>query len=127
MRKQTEPVLVTMSVLAGLQYFFATLAGAGILMDLNPVVPIIAAGGMLLTASVQMGVQFYVRGQVTPTADVVESVTGDGTVVAGPASEIPAGTPIRQLGSLYQPERLTPDDHLASQGTIVDTRDAQGI
>ena len=58
-----EPVLVVMSVLAGMQ---ALIGAAGF----AEAVPRQAALWMILaTAAVQAGVQFYVRGQVTPVAD----------------------------------------------------------
>lgn len=72
-RTTSEPVLVAMSILAGLQFLFAGGAGVSLVAD-SPLVAGIFAVGMLGTAAAQTGVQFYVRGKVTP---VVDSPTGD--------------------------------------------------
>ncbi|MFD0558708.1 hypothetical protein FB566_4661 [Stackebrandtia endophytica] len=55
-----EPVLIIMSVLAGLQVF---VGGAAF----TELVSLRVAGLLALSvAAIQVGVQFYVRGQVTP-------------------------------------------------------------
>lgn len=63
--KTREPVVLVMSVLAGLQFLFGGAAGITALSG-YPIVAAIAACGTLATSAVQVGVQFYVRGQVTP-------------------------------------------------------------
>lgn len=55
-----EPVVVVMSVLAALQ----VLAGGAALTEL--IGPQLAGVLILAVAALQVGVQFYVRGQVTP-------------------------------------------------------------
>lgn len=85
-RTTPEPVLVTMSVLAGLQFLFAGGAGVSIVAD-NPLVAGLFAVGMLGTAAAQTGVQFYVRGKVTPTERVAYQVSDDGTLT--PAARVP--------------------------------------
>lgn len=58
---KNEPVLVAMSVLAALQVLTAGSALA------NVIGPDAAALAVLVVAAAQAGIQFYVRGQVTPT------------------------------------------------------------
>ena len=100
-----DPVLVTMSILAGLQLFFGGATGVSLLND-NPTVAGVMAVGVLAIAAAQGGVQFYVRGQVTPNTSVVERVVG-ADVIAGEANSIPAGERIRPLAEdpPYQPRR----------------------
>ena len=66
--KKNEPVLLAMSILAGLQFLFGGAAASSIIMDL-PAVALICAFGSLGVAAAQTGIQFYVRGQVTPVND----------------------------------------------------------
>lgn len=58
-----NPVLIVMSVLAGLQ----VLAGASVLSDLLGAQA--GAAAVVVIGAAQAGVQFYVRGVVTPTSD----------------------------------------------------------
>jgi hypothetical protein len=83
-----SPVLLWMSLLAGLQ----VLAGGAALTD---VIGGELAGLLVLTvAALQTGVQFYVRGQVTPWQDVISVRTAAGAM-AGPAHTAPTGTPVQ--------------------------------
>lgn len=101
---RNEPVLVAMSILAALQFFFAGATGVSLFTGSDLVAGIMAAGS-LATAAAQTGIQFYVRGQVTPMADVSELVK-DGKVIAGPANDIlPSGVTVREVGE-------PPVDHL---------------
>ncbi len=59
---------MVMSILAGLQFFFAGWAGINALNH-NPTWAAVGALGMLTVAAAQVGAQFWVRGQVTPTED----------------------------------------------------------
>lgn len=60
-----EPVVVVGSVLAALHIFFGGLAAVNLLTG-NVTVALIGALGNLATAAAQGGLNFYVRGQVTP-------------------------------------------------------------
>jgi hypothetical protein len=83
-----SPVLLWMSILAALQVLSAGSA-------LADVIPYKVAALLALTvAAAQAGVQFYVRGQVTPWQDVIAKLTPSGTPVAGPAHSAPTGTPV---------------------------------
>ena len=77
-----EPVLIVMSVLAGLQFLTAGAA-------LGDVIGLQWAGfAILVVGALQSGVQFYVRGQVTPNETVAAKIdTAREEVVAGPAAE----------------------------------------
>lgn len=106
---RTEPVLVAMSILAGLQLFFGGAAGVSILSD-NATLAGVMAVGVLAVAAAQGGIQFYVRGQVTPNTDVVERVDGR-TVIAGEANDVLlSGEEIRELGDTEPKYAATPTD-----------------
>lgn len=85
-----NPVLAAMSTLAGLQFI---VGGA---MTQNLVSKQVGATMLLLIAGVQLGVQFYVRGQVTPTDNVVAQTTSAGVIVAGPAAQTTTGAPVAE-------------------------------
>lgn len=81
-RATSEPVLVSMSVLAGLQFFFIGGAGVSIVSGSPLIAGIFAVGGLGVAAA-QTGIQFYVRGQVTPNQKVAVQVADDGTLTPG--------------------------------------------
>lgn len=60
-----EPVLIVMSTLAGLQFLFGGIGATGYFAD-NLIVGAVGAFGALAVAAAQTGIQFFVRGQVTP-------------------------------------------------------------
>lgn len=84
-----EPLLIWSSTLVALQI----LTGGAALGD---VIGLNAAGlAILVVAALQGGTQFYLRGQLTPTAAVIAQTTSSGAVVAGGASSVVvAGTPV---------------------------------
>lgn len=85
-----EPLLLWCSILVTLQI----LTGGAALGDF---IGLRLAGLLILgVAALQGGTQFYIRGQVTPTADVVAQVPPSGVgVVAGPASIVEDGEPVK--------------------------------
>lgn len=92
-----NPVLVVMSTLAALQ----VLVGGAALGD---VIGVKAAGLFVLgVAAVQTGVQFYVRGRVTPTDSVVAQRTDAGVVVAGPSAQAPTGVQVEEPAVIAAP------------------------
>lgn len=110
-RTAREPVLVSMSVLAALQMFFAGSSGVSILTD-NDLIAGIMAVGALAVAAAQVGIQFYVRGEVTANANVVEWVKG-GKVIAGPANEhVDPGLVVRDTGETPQPPETDPEKEI---------------
>jgi hypothetical protein len=60
-----EPVVVVMSILAGLTALVSGAAGVAELQGMGWLVPWIALVGLIVSAATT-GVQFWVRGQVTP-------------------------------------------------------------
>lgn len=88
MSSRPSPVLLWMSILAALQ----VLAAGSALTDV--IGSEVAALFALTVAALQIGVQFYVRGQVTPWQDVIAKVDAGGTAIAGPAHTAPTGTPV---------------------------------
>ena len=115
-RGTREPVIITFSILAGLTILFSGMGITGLGSD-NEIIATIGAWGTLGVGAVTAGMQFWVRGQVTPVESAQEdkaaavraavsemvppsqvvaeanaaSPTG---VVAGPASDIPTGDPV---------------------------------
>lgn len=76
-RANAEPVVIAMSILASLQLLFAG-AGLGDVIGAKAVFL-----GMALVGAIQGGIQFWVRGQVVATANVVAEVNPAGEVVGG--------------------------------------------
>jgi len=88
-RVDGEPVIMVLSVLASFQLLFA---GAG-LSDVIGAKPVFL--GMLLVASIQGGIQFWVRGQTVAAVNVVAYVAPNSAVVAGSAlMGVPEGEPV---------------------------------
>lgn len=85
---KSRPVLITFSILAGLQ----VLTAAGGLSEV--VGPKIFFLFGLVVAAVQVGMTFYVQNQVTPIQDVAAYSNERGQVVAGPAAGATRGTPV---------------------------------
>jgi len=87
---QREPAIVIGLVTAAVAAILVCIAAFGI--HISPeqqvaIIGVIAGVGPLITA-------WVTRGKVTPTALVVETVTPDGTRVAGEASLLPTGSVI---------------------------------
>lgn len=85
---KSRPVLITFSILAGLQI----LTGAAALGDvIGP-----QAFGLLGVgvAAVQVGMTFYVQNQTVPVQDAVAYINKDGQSVAGPAAGVTTGQPV---------------------------------
>lgn len=100
--KASEPVLVTMSILAG-----AVVLLGGFGLSDNETLREIAVYGTLATGAITAGIQFYLRGVVTENSNVVERVAG-GNVIAGPANEhIQEGHVVRLVGHLGKGETPT--------------------
>ena len=96
--KTPEPVLIAMSVLAGLQTFFAGSTATTVLIESDRLLTAIFAFGALAVGAAQFGVQFYVKGRVVPVENVVERVDENGVVRAGPANTIvKEGSPVRNV------------------------------
>lgn len=85
-----SPVLVVMSTLAALQVL---VAGSALTDVVGKQLGALLA---LMVASAQIGLQFYVSGQVTPAGAVVAKVNDAGTIVAGPAAQTTTGAPVEE-------------------------------
>ena len=95
--KTPEPVLIAMSVLAGLQILFGGVGSVTFFADYE-LVAAICAVGMVAVGAAQAGVMYYVRGKVVPLENVVERVDGNGVVRAGPANTlVEEGTAVREV------------------------------
>jgi hypothetical protein len=90
-REETEvksrPVVITMSILAGLQFLFGGLVTLN-LPDESYSLTVLTVGafGTLCVAAAQTGVQFYVQNLVTPQVDVAAYRNAEGNIVSGPAA-----------------------------------------
>lgn len=94
--RQSEPVLVAMSILGGLQVFLGGAAGVSYFAD-NPLFAAVCAMGTLAVGAATFGVQFYVRGQVVPVENVVARVSpATGEILTGDAAP-PAGQNIDDI------------------------------
>lgn len=83
-----NPVRVFNAVFVGLQF----LLGSSLLTEI--VGAKIIGLLMLIVGAVNLGVGEYVRGQVTPSANVVAQRTDAGTVIAGPSAQTPTGVEV---------------------------------
>lgn len=88
MNSKSKPLRIAFAILVGLNVVNGGLGA----LELVPVavVGLIALG----TAAVTAGLTFYVEGSVTPANAVAARVTEDGSLVAGPATNIPDGTKV---------------------------------
>lgn len=85
MYNKSRPVLITFSVLAGLQILTAGTV-------LAEVIGAQTAGLVVLAvAAVQAGMSFYVQGQVVPYTDTAAYIDAEGRTVAGPAAPVGTG------------------------------------
>ena len=85
---KSRPVLITFSILAGLQI----LTSAGGLSEV--VGPQIFFLFGLVVAAVQVGMTFYVQNQTVPVQDSGAYVDQEGKMVAGPAAAVQNGQPV---------------------------------
>lgn len=85
---KSRPVLITFSILAGLQI----LANAGGLSEILGPKPFFLLG--ILVAAVQVGMTFFVQNATVPVSDTVAYVNQNGESVAGPAAGLTNGTPV---------------------------------
>ena len=85
---KSKPVLITFSILAGLQ----VLTGAAALGDVigDQLFGLFA----IVVAAVQVGMTFYVQNQTVAVLDVAAYADKTGQVVAGPAAGATRGTPV---------------------------------
>ena len=88
--KKSRPVLVTQSIIAGLQFIFSGLSATNLGEYANRTLLMVGVFGMLLTTGVQVGVMFYVQNAVTPTEDVVAYRDRNGEIVPGALAADPA-------------------------------------
>lgn len=82
---KSRPVLITFSILAGLQVLTGAAALGDVIGD--------QAFGLfaIVVAAVQVGMTFYVQNQVVPVGDVAAYQNAAGDVVAGPAGGVTNG------------------------------------
>jgi hypothetical protein len=91
---KSRPVVITMSILAALQFLFGGLVTLNLPDEsYNATVLTVGAFGTLLVAAAQTGVQFYVQNLVTPQVDVAAYRDSSGQIVSGPAAP-PAEVPV---------------------------------
>ena len=80
-----EPVVLVMSILAGLYFFIGTVIV--LIAEYTLIVKIAGIAGAAI-AAVQFGIQFWVRGQVTPLAPDVAVQPPGVTVTSTPSREV---------------------------------------
>ena len=102
---EREPVALIMAAAAAVSATITLLAAFGLTLtdaQRDAILTTGVAWAVLLVVLIPL-----VRSSVTPRAAVVERVTPAGVVVAGDASELPTGTPVREIGTL-DPDAATP-------------------
>ena len=87
-----QPVLVFGAVTTFLTVFFGGITLVAGLQE-NKTVALVAGIGTLVTAGLNQAKDFYVRGRVTPTADVLAYLNENRQVITGPATKGPVGVP----------------------------------
>lgn len=98
---KSRPVLITFSVLAGLQ----VLTGGSALA--NFIGGEMAGLFILAVASVQVGMTFFVQNSVVPVQDTAAYVNSQGSTVAGPASGVTNG---REVDVVPVPTSPSPEN-----------------
>ena len=102
---KSRPVLIWVSVLAGVQTFLAGATTVSIVAESYLAAQVIALS-MVAVSAAQFGIKKYLEGAVTPNDAVVERATPSGVVVAGEANEwVAPGTPIRDVGETPRQQR----------------------
>jgi hypothetical protein len=94
---KSRPVLITFSILAGLQ----VLSGGAALADVigKDVFGLFVLG----VAAVQVGMTFYVQNTVVPSGDVGAYTNTDGVMVAGPAAGVTNGKVVEVVQEFRDP------------------------
>lgn len=87
---KSRPVVISLSIIAGLQFIFAGLSATNLGEYANRTLLAIGVFGMLLTTGAQVGIQFYLQQVVTPTQDVVAFRDREGKIVPGKLASDPA-------------------------------------
>lgn len=83
-----QPVLIVMSVMSSL-----TMAVGG-LASISEVPRLVVALSALVVGSVNVGMAYYLRGQVVPLADTAAYLNEARTLIAGPAAREVTGAPV---------------------------------
>jgi hypothetical protein len=97
-----SPVVAVMSTLAAMQVLVSG-AALGDVVGAK-----VAALLVLMVAAAQVGLQFYVRSQVTPWQTVAAQRVEDGSLVAGPAAvDAPAGAPVEEPAPTVDPAKTS--------------------
>lgn len=100
---KSRPVLIIFSILSGLDVLFSG-AALGNVIGVDTL-----ALCILATKAVQVGMSFYVQGQVTPNRDVAAYDSGDERgVVAGPAAATANGAPVEVVQTGEPPAPVPP-------------------
>jgi hypothetical protein len=87
-----QPVLWLGAITTGLAFIFGGLTTVAGLQG-NATVAIIAGVGTLVTGGINIGKDYFLRGQVVPAVDTAAYRDGSGTIVTGPAARGSEGIP----------------------------------
>jgi hypothetical protein len=87
-----QPVLLLGAITTALTVIFGGLTTVAGLQG-NKTVALIAGVGMLLTAGVNAGKDFFLKGLVVPASDAAAYRNDSGQIVTGPAAAGPDGVP----------------------------------
>lgn len=93
---KSNVVVLTQAVLAGLAFIFGGL-GTGAISNGDHTLAMIGAVGTLVVGGANIAVGIIVQGKVVPVKDIAAYLDTARTPVAGPASELPNGTPVKTV------------------------------
>lgn len=90
---KNEPVLIGQSILAALAFIFGGITTMAATTN-NDILAMIGGVGTLVTGGLNIGVGYYVRGEVTPNGSVAAYINPEGEARAGEAISAPTGAPV---------------------------------
>lgn len=114
-RSKPQPVLVLGAITTSLTVLFGGLTLVAGLQH-SQTVALVSGLGMLVTAAINAGKDFYVRGQVVPLIDTAAYINKSGQTVAGPA--IASAGPILDAAAVKAAE-VNPVAAQADPGDVV--------
>lgn len=100
---KNEPLITIATITAGFSALLGLLVAFNVPITEEQQVAIMAVVAVVAPAAVGL----IGRGLVTPNGNVVERVDASGQVLAGEANELETDTPIREIGTEFEPDDQT--------------------
>ena len=83
-----QPVLIVMSVMAGLTFLVGGLAA------ISEVPRLVVTAAALVVTATNVGMAYFLRGQVVPLVDTAAYLNEDRDMIAGPSAAVSSGNPV---------------------------------